>query len=292
MRSSGSQLFPHGSLHIGEPVQIDWRTVCSEGVCGKARRLGLAEVVVGPRDHRGNLGCSIRVVGCLRIGAPLAVPVEEILLGPSLDPVASGVGAIAAKHQWNARLVATLVRDLRCFSDQLAVKNRRRLVGWPIGSRLGRTPKHIVGAEAPQPDESRLVRSIDSHGFREVDPDCLGRHRIVWIDAIRTQRPGGEHTVPRSARLDDRLVEQAPRLWRGEHAVDGDTTRREPKDGDVVWITSKSSDVPPHPLQGGNLVHVGIVALVLIRTFAAQRRKRDSSWRPGPHLAWRIEHRT
>src|SRR5689334_18458640 len=73
------------------------------------------------------------------------------------------------------------------------------------------------------------------------------------------------------------LVEQAARLWRGEHAVDGDTTRREPKDGDVVRIAPECGDISLHPLQGSKLIHVRVVALILIRTFAAQRRKREET---------------
>ena len=43
--------------------------------------------------------------------------------------------------------------------------------------------------------------------------------------------------------------------------MNGDATRGKPKDGDVVRIASEGGDVPLHPLQGGDLVHVGRLRL-------------------------------
>ena len=77
VRGPRPHLFPHRGLNVGEPVQIDRRTVGREGIRGKARRLGLAEVVIGPRHQRGQVGRSVRIVGRLRLGAPLAVPANN-----------------------------------------------------------------------------------------------------------------------------------------------------------------------------------------------------------------------
>ena len=79
--------------------------------------------------------------------------------------------------------------------------------------------KDLIGAEGTQTGHRRLVRALDPHRAREVDPDRLGRHRIVRIDAVLAQRPGGEHAVARTARLGDGLVEQAARHGRRQQAV-------------------------------------------------------------------------
>src|SRR6185437_2701353 len=83
-----------------------------------------------------------------------------------------------------------------------------------------------------------------------------------------------------TAGLDDGFLEEITRHWRSEHAVNGDATGGKPEDRDVVRITSEGGDVSFHPLQGGDLVHVGVVALRLVGMFAAQRRKREEAEAP------------
>ena len=129
MRCPGPKLFPHRSLNVGEPVEIDGRTVGREGTRCEAGRLGLAEVVVCPRYQRGQICRSVGIVGRLRLGAPLAEPSEQLLLGSRSYPVTCGIGAVASEHERNTRLAVGLVGGLRRLRDQLAVKDRRRLVG-------------------------------------------------------------------------------------------------------------------------------------------------------------------
>src|SRR6266496_1066988 len=50
-----------------------------------------------------------------------------------------------------------------------------------------------------------------------------------------------------------------------------DATRRLAEDGDILRIASERSDIPLHPLERGDLVHIGIVALDLFRKLTAQR---------------------
>ena len=151
VRRPGPQLFPHRRLNVREPVQIDGRSFGGEGVGGKARWLGLTEVVIGPLHERGQVRRAVRIVGRFRLAAPLPVAREQLVLGASADAVAGGIGAVAAKHQRNARLAAGLVGGLRCFRDQFAVKNGRRLVRWRVRSWLGRSASQdFVGAESSQ----------------------------------------------------------------------------------------------------------------------------------------------
>jgi hypothetical protein len=62
--------------------------------------------------------------------------------------------------------------------------------------------------------------------------------------------------------------------------VHRDTARGESKNSDVVRIASERGDVLLHPLEGCNLVHVGVVALGLIRMFLAKRWEGEESETP------------
>ena len=75
-------------------------------------------------------------------------------------------------------------------------------------------------------------------------------------------------------------MEQASRHWHGQETVHRDAARGESKDRDVVGIASKCRDVLLYPLEGSNLVHVGVVALGLFRMLAAQRGKGKESEPP------------
>ena len=179
------------------------------------------------------------------------------------------------------RRAAGLVGGLGRLRDQLAVENRRRLDGRRIRPRRGRSASQdLVGAEGAQTGERGLVRAFDPHRAREGDPDRLARHRIVRIDTVLAHRPSGEHAVARTARLGDRLVEQTARHGRSQEAVHRDAARGESEDRDVVRIASEPGDVPLHPLQGRDLVHVGVVALGLLRALAAERGEREEAEAP------------
>ena len=56
-----------------------------------------------------------------------------------------------------------------------------------------------------------------------------------------------------------------------------DAARGLAEDGHVRRIASERGDVPLHPLEGGDLVHVGVVALELFRMLAAQRGEREEA---------------
>jgi hypothetical protein len=64
--------------------------------------------------------------------------------------------------------------------------------------------------------------------------------------------------------------------------VHRNTASGESKDSDVVRIASERGYVLPHPLEDRNLVHVGVVALGLIRMFLAKRRESEESETPHP----------
>ena len=49
------------------------------------------------------------------------------------------------------------------------------------------------------------------------------------------------------------------------------------EDGDVVRIAAKRCNVGLHPLQGGNLIRVRVVALDLVGMLAAQRGEREEA---------------
>ena len=59
-----------------------------------------------------------------------------------------------------------------------------------------------------------------------------------------------------------------------------DAARGLAEDGDVVRIASERGDVLLHPLEGGDLVHVGVVALELFRMLAAQRGEGEETEAP------------
>ncbi len=141
-----SHPFLHRSLNVGEPVAIDGRSVGRKGIGGEAGWLGLAEVVVCPRYQRGQIRCSVGIVGRLRLGAPLAEPCEQLLLGGRSYSVTRGIDAIACDQERNTRLVLGLIGGLGCFRYQLAVKDRRRLVILNAGrSGYGRFAGSLCG---------------------------------------------------------------------------------------------------------------------------------------------------
>src|SRR6266581_4255996 len=57
-------------------------------------------------------------------------------------------------------------------------------------------------------------------------------------------------------------------------------TGRLAEDGYIFGIASKRGNVLAHPLEGGDLVHVRIVALRLFRMLLAQRGKREETEAP------------
>ena len=59
-----------------------------------------------------------------------------------------------------------------------------------------------------------------------------------------------------------------------------DAARRLAEDGHVVRIASERGDVLLHPLEGGDLVHVGVVALGLVRMLAAERGEGEEAEAP------------
>src|SRR3954465_3184404 len=59
-----------------------------------------------------------------------------------------------------------------------------------------------------------------------------------------------------------------------------DATSRLSENGDIVRVTSERGDVLLHPFEGGNLVHVGVVALWLFRMFFAQGRESEETEAP------------
>ena len=75
-------------------------------------------------------------------------------------------------------------------------------------------------------------------------------------------------------------MEQAARQRRRQQAMHRDAARGESEDRDVVRIAAERGDVPLHPLQGRDLVHVGVVALGLVRMLAAQRGEREEAEAP------------
>jgi hypothetical protein len=124
-----------------------------------------------------------------------------------------------------------------------------------------RAPKNLLGTEGAQFGQRGLIRSLNPYRMRELESDRLGRHRIVRIGPVLAQRSRSEHAVTRTARLDDRLLEQVARYRRSQKAVHRDTVSGKSKDCDVLWIASERGNVLLHPLECCNLVHVRIVPL-------------------------------
>jgi hypothetical protein len=112
------------------------------------------------------------------------------------------------------------------------------------------------------------------------NPIVSPQYRIVRIDAVFAHRPRGEHTVARTAGLGDRFVEQAVRHRRSDQAVHRHSAGGEAKDRHVVRIAAERRDVALDPLQGGNLVHVSVVALGFVRPLAAQGREGEEPEAP------------
>ena len=159
MRGSGLHPFPHRRLNIREPVEVRGRTVCCEGAGCEASWFSLPEVVVGLGYQRGHIRRSVGIVGRLCLTAPLTEPGEQLLLGCRFYPVTRGIGAIASEHDGNTRLAVCLVGGLRRLRDQLAVKDRSRLVR----RSAGRAVKHLIGAESAQTGKCGLIDALDSH---------------------------------------------------------------------------------------------------------------------------------
>ena len=112
------------------------------------------------------------------------------------------------------RLTVGLIGSLRRLRNHLAVKDRRRFVGLNATSRLSwRTAKDFFSSEGAKFGQRCLIGSLDSHRMRKVDPNSLSRDWIVRINAVLAYRSRGKNAVTRTARLDDRLLEQAARHW-------------------------------------------------------------------------------
>ena len=278
MWGARTHLLPHRALDVREPVEIHRRTVGREGIRGEAGRFGLAEVVVGPRDQRRQIGRSVGIVGRPGLRAPRAESREEFVLGRGSNPVAGSVRAVAANQERHPRLTARLVRALRGLGDHPAVENRRRLDLRCVGSRRRRrAAQDLLGTERAQTGRCGRVDTVDSHPTRECDADRFGRHRIVRIDAVAAHRPRREYAVTRPARLGDGLVEQAACHRRRQEAVYRHAARRESEHRHIARVTAKGGDVPLHPLQRRDLIQVGIVAFGFVRTLAAQCRDREET---------------
>src|SRR4051794_35501400 len=76
----------------------------------------------------------------------------------------------------------------------------------------------------------------------------------------------------RNAGLGNRLVEQALRGRRNHQVDDGATPGGFTENGDIAGVTAEHRDVALDPLEGGDLVHEGIVAEWAIGTFLRQCR--------------------
>src|SRR5579859_3530327 len=112
VRCPGAKHLAHRGLNIGEPVEIDGRTVGREGPRCESGRLGLAKVVVCPRYQRGQIRRSFGIIDRFRLGAPLAEPSEELFLGSCSYPVTRSIGAVASEHERNTWLAVGLVSGL------------------------------------------------------------------------------------------------------------------------------------------------------------------------------------
>ncbi len=95
----------------------------------------------------------------------------------------------------------------------------------------------------------------------------------MGIGIFFPQGPAGQDAVAAAAGFDDRLVEESLRSRNGQQGLHGYAPRRFPEDRDVVWIATEGGDVVPDPLQGGNLVEVGVAAGGLLPGFFAQCRE-------------------
>src|SRR5438093_5172692 len=62
----------------------------------------------------------------------------------------------------------------------------------------------------------------------------------------------------------------------------GDAASGLTKNGHIVWIASERGNVLLHPLEGGDLVHVSVVAFGFFRMLLAQRGEREESESPQP----------
>jgi hypothetical protein len=60
-------------------------------------------------------------------------------------------------------------------------------------------------AEGSQLTKCGGIIALDSVSAREVHPDHLRRHRIVWIHAIRAYWPPGQDAISSTTGLADRL---------------------------------------------------------------------------------------
>ena len=146
MRGAGAQFLPKSALHVGEAIEVSWRPIGCERVCGEPRRLGLAEVVIGPRHQRGEVRGSVTIVGRLCQLAPLAEPREQLVLGRGLYPVAGGVGAVAAGQERNPWLSSGPVGAFSRLGNQFAVEDGRRLVDGRFAPGWGGAPRRTCSA--------------------------------------------------------------------------------------------------------------------------------------------------
>src|SRR5947207_14281756 len=59
-----------------------------------------------------------------------------------------------------------------------------------------------------------------------------------------------------------------------------DAARGLAEDGDALRVAAERSDVPLHPLEGGDLVHVGVVAFKLFRMLSVKRGEGEETEAP------------
>ena len=118
--------------------------------------------------------------------------------------------------------------------------------------------------------------------FEQVRPEPLGRgHAIGRLRQFREAAQVGA--------LDDRLVEQAPRLRSGHQVGRAERASGFAHHGDVPRIAAELCDILAHPAQSGDLVEQPVVARNTVRRLLAQLLVRQPAERAEPVIE-RNEH--
>ena len=172
MRCPAPKHLPHTGLHVREPIEINGRAVGRELTRCKSGWFSLAEIVVRFRYQRCQTLRSVGVVGGLRLCAPLAEVGPQLILSSRSDPISRGIGAVASEHERNTWFMVGLIGCLGGLSYELPVENRCCLKRLSAAALRGAcATNHLFGTEGPQLGQRGLIRSLDSHGLREFDPD-------------------------------------------------------------------------------------------------------------------------
>src|SRR5207247_1417746 len=87
-------------------------------------------------------------------------------------------------------------------------------------------------AEGSQLGKCGRIIALDSVPAREVHTDRFRRHRIVWIDTIRANRPPGQDAISSTTRLADRLLQKTSRKRRSQMCMHRHTASGLAEDGD------------------------------------------------------------